>query len=268
MYSKKKIKRLQNQFTREINLIGPYHKAADNTSPQRAAFLSELAKSKTFVPTFKQNEKKFECSLRELVKKFNKFDYFTILVLGVFAGTVSYSAATNYKTPYKIINEHKTASVILFTTVGLLAGLGFGFGLSAAFKQDKQYMKTEQFYGRLAVRLFDSMREIHPDLDETLLKACNPEMARVIKALLIANMPEEDTKELYAIADKISNALKKISSKNEFSILKQCENDLKDAMAIVEHYLITDQQLYQVILSVYRGNIPAIFRLQNEEKTK
>ena len=140
---------------------------------------------------------------------------------------------------------------------------------SSARTWDKTSGQT--LYARLSVRIFDLMHETYPELDENVLRACNPEMARVIRALLIANMSDDDVHDINEIAERVAKTLNDMSSldKNAQNSAKiQCNNDIKRAMAIVENNIAINQNLYSAIYELYRGKVPAQFVFESNQNTK
>ena len=267
MYSQKKKNRITQRLKRDNDLGMPFHKT-NKIDAQREAFLQSLISSKAFVQTYKSNDIKFAESTRDTLKRFKLFDYsiialFVICVAG-FTPVVAYDTVQNNQT----LNTHKDLSLAAFATLGAIMGFLLGFVVSVALQQESRDNTIENTYNRLSVRLFDLMRETCPDLDEKVLKSCNPEMARVIRALLMANMTEKDVQEINAIAMKLSHMLRDITPTTEPRILIDCNNELKQVLSIVEHNLITNPKLYDSILAVYRGNVPLSFKLQNNQKTK
>ncbi len=267
MYSKKKEKRLIKQFERDNALGYPFHKT-DNETANRAAFIKQLIANQKFVETYKQNDKKFEESWREILKKMNVLDYIMLISITLCAGGFGYLASTNTDFQSKTINQHKDVFVVLFTLIGLLAGVIIGLHNNVVTHRINKQSDVDNFYNRMIVRLFDIMRETYPDLDENMLKQCNPEMARVITAIMIANMPESDTRTIQDIAIRMMRTLRNMDNKNKIRTLSNCNVELKNALSIVEHNLLTNPTLNEAILSIYRGNVPATFILGNNQKTK
>ena len=264
---KKRLQRAKNQLKRDNDLGMPFHKTSE-IDTQREDFLKSLISSKTFDLTKKYNDAKFAESTRDTFKRFKLFDYsiialFVICVAG-FTPIVAYDTVQNNQT----LNKHKDLSLAAFAALGAIMGFLLGFVVSVALQQENRDNAIESTYNRLSVRLFDLMRETCPDLDKKVLKSCNPEMARVIRALLMANMPEKDVQEINAIAMKLSHMLRDITPTTEPHILIDCNNELKQVLSIVEHNLIMNPKLYDSILAVYRGNVPLSFVLQNNQKTK
>lgn len=264
MYSQKKKNRIIQRLKRDNDLGTPFHKT-NKIDAQRETFLQSLISSETFGPTNKFNDAKFAESTRDTLKRFKLFDY-SIIALFVICGAGLTPVATHGLVQNnKTLNTHKDLSLTAFATLGALMGFFLGFFVSVALQQESRDNAIESTYNRLSVRLFDLMRENNPDLDEKILKSCNPEMARVIHTLLVANMSEQDVKEINAIAMKLAPRLRNITPTTKPSILINCDNEIKDALNIIEQTLILNPQLNDAIMAVYRGKIPTIFRL---EKTR
>lgn len=267
MYSKKKLKRLNTQFERDNELGYPYHKT--DTEPEaRAEFIKQLISHPSFVTTRNNNESRFKEPWKKIVKKFDAFDWFVALCFTLCGGGFAFAMTDASNPQSKIIQEHKIAYLAMMTTLGVMAGLVVGIINSIQSRRINEISNLENLYNKITVRLFDSMRAMYPDLDENLLKQCNPEMARVIGTLLMANMSESDTRKLQSVAEKIAKNINSMNDKNQISALMQYNRDLASALSVVEHNLITNNQLHDVILSVYRGNMPKTFVFQNDGKTK
>lgn len=271
---KKRLQRTKEQFKRDNALGFPFHKS-DQESPERAAFISSLINNKEFVPTYNQNYEKNKGSVRDIIKKFNAFDYFCIITFSVCASIFAFGISATYNQNQdssvknvKIMGKKIPVFCLIWATIGLLAGLSVGVVNQISLNRSNKEGDTENLFYRLSVRLFDLLHETYPDLDENLLKACNPEMSRVIKTLLIANMSDEDIQQIQEIATNIAKNLRKIPSKDENSILLSCNSDIKQAMSIIEHNMLTNQLLSEAVLGVYRGNIPLKFSLQNTQKSR
>ena len=264
---KKRLQRTKEQFKRDNTLGFPFH-GSDKSTPERDAFISSLIKNKEFVPTYTQNYERFKDSARDTIKKFNGFDYFCIAIFVAIFGGFAYAFSSINTPKSKIIQQHHDAAIIIFTLLGVLAGLGVGVGNQIALSRANKDSDNANLFYRLSVRLFDSMHEKYPDLDEKVLKACNPELARVIRALVIANISDEDAQQIQEIATNLAKKLNKMTSKNENDVLLSCNDDIKQAMSIIELNLTTNTLLYEAILNVYRGNVPVKFLLGNPQKSR
>lgn len=267
MYSKKAEKKLVQQFKRDGALGFPYH-TSDNKPAERDAFISALVKSKTFAPTCEQNYEKFKDSVKETVKKFNTFDYFCIAMFTLSVGGFAYLSTSLEAPKTTFMQQHQKAVMVVATLLGFLAGAGLGFANQVSSERINKDNDSENLYNRLSVRLFDVLREKYSDLDENVLKACNPEMARVIRALVIANMPENDVREIQAIATTVAKQLRDATPKTEKRVFHNCNEAIKTALSIIEQNLITNPQLHDAILSVYRGGVPAQFILQKPQNSR
>ena len=265
--SKKDINKATKKLKRDNDLGMPYHKTGVEDK-QREEFLKSLMSNTDFVPTYTANNKKFAEPVREAARKFNAFEYIVIAAFVVCGGGFAYLSGDSVAQKYQIIKQHKDLSLTLFTVIGAILGFGIGFAVSVGLYQEHKDSAVDGLYNRLSVRLFDSMREIHPDLDEKMLKSCNPEMARVIKALLIANMPEKDTREIQSYATRIFTQLRNITPGTKSNVLIECNNDIKNMLSIIEFNLVTNQDLNNAILAVFRGSLPIRFVLKNNQKTK
>lgn len=267
---KKQLQRAKNQLNRDDKLAFPYNNS-DTEPAARAEFIKQLNNSETFVPTNKKNAKKTDEPIRATLKKFNGFDFVSVAFFGAIVGTLGYSVATANKPQTKFVQNIFNPSVCSFVLAGLLFGLLAGTGNQISLKRANRDNDIESLYARLSVRIFDLMHETYPELDENVLRACNPEMARVIRALLIANMSDDDVRDINEIAERVAKTINNMSSldKNAQNSAKiQCNNDIKRAMAIVENNIAINQNLYSAIYELYRGKVPAQFVFQSNQNTK
>ena len=264
---KKRAAKAKRQFKRDSDLGFPYHKT-DNSSTERSAFITQLMNNKEFVPVRKDNDKKYADTLREIIKHFDRFDRLVMLLLALGLGTGSCILTKDIMDTKQVSKPQKALNLAAFTTLGALLGFAAGFGISVALYKVNKEGAIESCYRRLSVRLFDLLKENYPELDEKILKACNPEMARVLNTLLVANMPKEDVLEIQDLAMKISRELRDLNPQNQAGTLLVCNRYLQTAISIIEHNIITNQFLYDSVLSIYRGNLPVSFMLNNNQKTK
>lgn len=265
--SKKDVEEAKQSLKRDNDFGMPFHKSNEK-DPKRDAFLRYLSNSKTFVPAHDDNNRKFAEPVRETVKQFRLFDYFVIAIFMAGAGGFAHIATQDTINNNHVLSEHRNLSLAAFVTIGAILGFAMGFGISVLLHQESKEGAENALYNRLSVRLFDSMHEIFPDLDEKMLKSCNPEMARVICTLLISNMPAEDVREIQAYATKIARKLRDVTPYTDSNKFIECNEDIKYVLSIVDYNLIMNQDLHNAILAVYRGNVPLQFVLKNGQKTK
>ena len=265
--SKKKLQRTKEQFKRDNTLGFPFHESGKE-NPERAAFISSLIKNEEFVPAYNQNYEKTKGSVKDIIKKFSAFDYCCIIMFALALGGFAHIFSSVNAPKAKILQQHQDTAIIIFTLLGLFAGIGIGIGNQISLNRASKEGDNASLFYRLSVRLFDLMREQYPDLDEKVLKSCNPELSRVIRALLFTNMSDEDVQQIQEIATNVAKKLRKLPSKDENQILLSCDTDIKQAMSIIEQNLLTNQLLNEAILNVYRGNVPVKFTLQNPQKSR
>lgn len=270
MYTTKE-KRLINKFRKENDLIYPNH-TSDYDNPVRKEFITDLLHNETFVPAKNNAEEKYKTAVLSFVKNFKVKDYVAALLLaaacsgvyyGMFSDSLFKHKGATTKNQRIAMNLVDTGSVLLFA----LSAMGLSCLLLGALKQTNQEIAVDNLYKRLTVRLFVEMKKIYPSLNEDVLKQCNPEMARVIYTLLISNMPAKDTRKLWQIADSISEHKYNNIYKGEIGDLKIRDKALQQAMTIVESCLIDNPELARVISDVYRGKVPAVF-VMKEQNTK
>ena len=269
MYQKKKIKKIEKQFERDNNLGMPFH-ANGEKDPLREEFIKNLIKSPDFVKTIQQNDKKYSEKPKDTIKRFGAFDWFIVFAFMAIMGGTSYFYKSEQNTQISDKNQTQKNNIdlILFTTLMTMFGLITGLTTATLIAQETKESNIDKFYNRLSVRLFDSLREIYPDLDENILKSCNPEMARVVTALIVANISEVEVREIRDIALNFAYKFNQFSSNKKSGILLDSNTEIKNALSIIEQCVLTDQNLHDAILSVYRGKIPSIFTLSQPTKNR
>lgn len=267
MYTKKE-QRLLKKYERENDLMYPLHNS-DADSPLREQFIKDLISSEDFVKTNNANAKKYEDTFETTFKKFGLKEYIAVLMFagafsGIFGGIYSnqlfHHDNLSSKKRVVLANTFDVFSITAIVIIGLLMGTG----LLVAIKDANRELSIDKFYHRLSIRLFDEFHKFHPELKEEMLQHCNPEMARVITALIVANMPEDKTIKLQNIAMDIADYKYSKTNKPEIEDLKSREKLLNSAMTIIESYLLNNPELKDVVLDVYRGNIPKTFVLQQQ----
>lgn len=268
--NQRKLEKLEKQFKRDNDLGMPYHKS-DASDFRRDAFISEMNKSTDFVPTYKKHDEKFQDSWRTAIKNVTGMDIFFALFITLASTGFAYVAASNANIKSQTIKNHHDTFIVLMTVLGLLAGIGVGFSNAISNYNVNREIDIENFYNKLTVRLFDAIRHARPDatdLDENMLKSCNPEMARIIKALLIENMSENDTREIIAIAEKIASEVYTSSNRNQLFVYSDINREIDRALSLVQTAFVMNPTLYDTILAVYRGKVPATFALNQQQKIK
>lgn len=260
---------LLKKYEREDNLMFPLHKS-DIDNPVRKTFVQDLMNNENFRKTNQANEPKLEEPIKKVINSFGIKHYVGIAVLTAMYGTLGYGITKGAlpKTEKQNTETKKLldyAPDIALITLVLLASIAASVATVASVKQSSIELAYERTFSRIAVRLFDDRKKRHPELDEEILKLCNPELGRVIKVLLIANMPDRDLRKVKSIAKSILNQ----HSDNRQQDIEIQENLLEEAMKIVKSILITNPWLKKTITEVYKGQIPAVFTtVIQEEKQK
>jgi hypothetical protein len=55
---------------------------------------------------------------------------------------------------------------------------------------------------------------------------------------------------------------------NEAKVLEQCNDILQQVISIIDQNLVTNPQLNDTLIAIYRGNIPVHFILKNQQNTQ
>ena len=267
MFSKKRLKRLQDTLKRDTEFGIPNHKSKKH-NPTRDAFISYLMESEDFVPTVAKNHKKTKFPFKSILKQFNAFDWILIGGLALTGGVFANKTVQKHEPVQKIEVQKQNVNAAIIVAMCVILSAAVGFGAIFGIHNSKSETAVDDMYNRLSVRLFDSLREIYPDLDENMLKACNPEMARVIKALLVTNMSKSDVDKIHKKALILSEILMDLTTKNNMGTLTRYNNKIKDIVSIIEHNMIRVPGLTESVLWVFRGSVPLKFNLLSEQKTK
>lgn len=258
-YIKKQDRRLYDRLNRDIKLNYPDHNEK-KPNEVRDAYIKDLMNNQTFEPTHKANYEHAKKPLKKTIKEFSWKHYLLIaffgLVFGGFTlGTLEFSA----KTPSK---KKKALS----TAMMFLGGLGLGAASAVAFKDSDREYEIDSFYNRLIIRYFDKLKKKDSKTfsDDVLLN-CNPEMVRVIRAILMANMSERDTKRIQYVATTTTFA----NAGSNINELRRLESDIKYAMKILEKSLSENPELDALLKKAYNGYIPELFVINSaNQKTK
>jgi hypothetical protein len=246
------------RIRKDNELMHPVHKS-DTDSAVRSEYIQNLLDTPDFVKTYQNNSKKTSESLTDILKKPTKKGIIiSLLFAAIFGGVVGmYQSDARAKNPdQKVVNQYAKDAAILLACV--LAGLFVGAVTAVAFRQAEHEDKIDGFYHRILIRYFDKLRIAYPKtFDENVLKQCNPEMVRVITAIVIANMSESDTEQLKEIALSVLN----INDTRDFKALKSFETDINRGLNILSRALNEAPELKQLVRQAYTGYIPKTFVL-------
>ena len=266
VYTKKE-ERLYKQYEKENNLMFPLRdgKTADFV---REEFIRQLIASPDFRATYTANDKMMQEPIKKIIQSL-KTPACILFVssIGIIFGGITTSFLiqdSQHKIDIKNIKNLSGIDVAIITFALLLGVLISEFVL-VSFKQLNQESSIDSLYHRASIRLFNELKKYHPELKEHVLKSCNPEMARVIKALLIANMSEQDAMKIREIAFRASG-INTHSRYNSFEELKNYDKEIQEALKIVEKTLLFNEPLKNEVLNVYRGNVPATFVLNQTKQ--
>ena len=264
MSNKTENNKMELRFKRDAKLGHPGHTSA-NQPEARKEYIDRLIKNADFRPTYIQNDARFEESAREIFSHLRKFDIFVIVAMMAILGSIGGACKYSTYNP-KTTTAKKVLGSTPYALFGILAGLLFGCVTTVANKRSDRESGVESFYNRMIVRLFDVLHKTYPDLDENVLRNCNPEMARVIQAIMIANMSESDTRTIHNIAMKLYDTTypNTLTEKE----MQDIEKGIKQASIIVLNTLSEHPELNDMVIDAYRGKIPAKFVLPQQAKTR
>lgn len=263
VYTKKE-ERLYKQFEKENNLMYPLRdgKTADVV---RDEFIKQLIASPDFVATYTANDELMQEPIKKIIKSFKAPAYVMVAFIGLAFGGITTGALAQDEHQKVDIKNNISGTDIAIITLNFLLGVLLGEFVAVSFKQVNQYSAIDSLYSRASIRLFNELKKYHPELKEDVLKSCNPEMARVIKALLIANMSEKDVMKIRDIAFNAAG-LNNHTKSNSVEELKDYNKEMKNALKIVERALLFDENLKNEVLNVYKGNVPVTFILNKEKQ--
>ena len=261
---------MQKKYSKDADLMFPLHKS-DFDHPVREQFIKDLYNSQDFVPVKNKMESKYTESLSSLIDKLGFKDYvFVVLFSALLVGNFGFLYSDKLFHHGEEISSGKKLALNTISLAGIailmIMGMYMGKAVIASIKQSNNELSVDKFYNRMTVRLFYKFKKICPELEESTLQHCNPEMARVIKTLMLANMSESDTLELYNIAKGLSEYKYTNLYKGKIDELTSREKSLKRALKIVEKTLINNPELSAVIMDVYKGKIPQTFVLQSNKQ--
>ncbi|MBR0212508.1 MAG: hypothetical protein IJQ55_02775 [Alphaproteobacteria bacterium] len=265
MYTPKTV--LNNQIEKENKFVSPMRNFFDDPK-EYTNFNNEFIKSDYDYVRYQNREKIGKTTdkpLKNILKNIKMVDYVIVLGVALVLGTITYSATNYYLSPKKIANQQiRQIDIALITTLVVLLSLVMGIGSFVMTYREKDRSEVEKVYNRLTMRLFDAFKKIDSSLDKDLFEKCNPDMAQVITALLIANMKDADVKELTKLANKIS---KQIEGSPDFT-LKEYTAEMKQALNIITNALIKNPDLCAAISSTFKGNMPMTINLSKQKIQK
>ena len=242
-YLKKQDRRLYDRLNRDEELICPNHNKEESNTV-RDEYIADLIKNQSFEPTYKANYEHAKEPLKKTIHDFSWKYYLLIAFFGLTFGGFTFGVLQSDKT------HQPTKKKALATVLMLLGGLGLGVASAISFKQTNRESEIDSFYNRLIIRYFDKLKKENPnDFSEQKLLACNPEMVRVIRAILMANMSERDTKRLQYVAT--TTTIANVSS--NIDELRRMESDIKYATRILEKSLKENPDLDILLKKAYNG---------------
>lgn len=238
----KNMKDVQKILEKEHDLLHPEEK--------RAQYIKNLKSKTDFDKTVSDNNKKIKrrMPLKEVLRNLAPLEWGLIIYCSLLGGGITaIGTGMIYEEDHwnmgNLNQKHKTSAMVAWGVLGCL--VCFCACVGGTKQSDKN---NKDIYNRLSVYLFDYLKTIHPELDDSMLHKYNPGLADNITALLIANMDKADTKKLSAIADDLVSKIKsgKIDVK-EYNARIDC------AMGIIKKALDNNKKLYNSIVLAYKG---------------
>lgn len=246
----KNMKDVQKILEKEHDLL--------HTEEKRAQYIKNLKSETDFDKTVSNNNKKIKhrMPLKDVLRNLAPLEWGVIICCSLLGGGIT---AVGTRMIYEedhwnmgnLNQKHKTSAMVAWGVLGCL--VCFCACVGGTKQSDKN---NKDIYNRLSVYLFDYLKTIHPELDDSMLHKYNPGLADNITALLIANMDKADTKKLSDIADDLVSKVKsgKIDVK-EYNARIDC------AMGIIKKALDNNKKLYSSIVLAYKGWATSTFYL-------
>ena len=264
-YIQKQNRNLQATFAKDKDLMHPIHNAKEENE-QREAYINDLMGKTDFVKTYKKNYEAVREPLKHTIKSFSLRHILLILFFGSVFGGVTAGVVNSEKAANTIQTKKDIAKDVAIVFLSVLAGLGIGTSAAVAFKQSDKETAIDNFYNRLIIRYFYKLKRISPDVfSEDILKNCNPEMLRVIAAILMTNMSPEETKKIQNIATTTLF----LHDDRDIMTMRKIETNIKTALKIVENCMLKNPELEDLVHRAYTGYIPETFMLNSvKQNTK
>ena len=262
-YTKKKDRNIVARFVKDNDLMYPVNEQKKQ-SKIHDDYIEDLINKPDFVKTYKANNKRSKEPLKKIISGLSGKEILLILLFTLAVGGLSYGVIKSEETQQTTkTQKSKNSAVILLMT---LVGFGLGSLTAITFKQTNRESAIDSFYSRLVARYFTKLNKIDPDVfTEDIILNCNPEMTRVITAILMANMSEQDTKKIQEIALRVPC----LHDDKDIETMKTIEAEIKAALRIIEQCFVNNPELHSLVKQAYTGHIPTTFVLNSEnQKTK
>lgn len=244
----KNMKDVQKILEKEHDLLHPEEK--------RAQYIKNLKSETDFDKTVSNNNKKIKCRipLKKVLRNILPREWYVLISASIIAGLLGACGTgiiyeeEHYRYGSHLNQNHKPNAMIAWGVLSCLICFSVCIGGFKLIDEADRRDRIKDIYNRLSVYLFDYLKTIHPELDDSMLHEYNPGLADNITALLIANMDKADTKKLSAIADDLVSKIKsgKIDVK-EYNARIDC------AMGIIKKALDNNKKLYNSIVLAYKG---------------
>lgn len=243
---------------RLINPSRPFY-AQDS---EYGAFVNRLSQETDFYETRANNDKKYNKPIKGFSKSDRIVAFALAIVFAVMSGSV---AADKIKTQNIAVSdkaqEKQKAKLVVLTAIAAIFGFVMGAIGSKGVRRAAREYDIEDFYNRLALYLFDNFKTAFPELTVGVLKKYNPELSQVVTELLIANMDENETKQLRAMALTVTElGLEQNINPDEYAKI------IDKAIDIINNAFQRNPKLYNTVSLVFRGTLPICFDL-NKNKT-
>lgn len=194
----------------------------------------------------KKNEKKL---------KFQKdFIFMAVFMAFMAAGISTYTyVKQDAPTAQFAPNTPKTDKTAAIIVISILMGVIVGGILSNVPQKQWSTKNADEFYNRLVVRYFDRIHEQNPNITQNAIETFNPDLGRIVYALLNYNLSKRDMAKLDNLALTIAS---EFDDGNWIDNFADIDDKMNQAIKIVEHALTKNSELRKTINSVYMGQIP------------
>lgn len=266
-----------NRFERDDKILSGKIEDIQTASVDAREGFKKLLNSAThsdYKKTKRDNYVRFQNTLGESLKKFGAFEWFLVGAMTVMpAFFTGYALERNASEQAKTEQTNKSDSgIVLYTALAAILGLIVGGRVSVSFVNNMQQYNRNKFCKKLTARLYDVLKKQNTtELEDFYFDysvGLNPQLSHVVSTCLIANMSDEDVKQIYRIADKVACRFYQFNKKYEDLDLFAYNKYVNRAMSIIQRNFANNPQLKESIHMIYMGYLPKTFVLQSDCKTK
>ena len=234
-----------------------------NKNPNFEKYLYNLRTNAEYRKTIKQNSKRFVEPFKDSIKRFRMFEVILIALVGI---SVTTTGTVYLDSKHGDITQTNTgiAKDLALLIIFALACMTVTCLVNVDLVRSEREKAIQTFYNHLVIRCFKLMKVYSKDLDKETLREYNPALAYAVSTLMMANMPEKETKKIHALVDDIIN--KEFDFTEDY--LAFFDKQLKSAMKIMEKAFRNNPELYREMLKIYHGKAPSVFVLNPNQNVR